>query len=97
MSPGDRKQYREARSAAEARERFVWIDDAGTARELSPEECEYLARPFDPTDGGRPYVKERYDTRTPDNRLLGYLERRNLPWRMKVRPYEPPIDPGGDA
>ena len=66
--------------ANEARARFVYVDDAGAARELTAEECTYLATPYHPADGARPYVKKRYDSRTPDGRLRGFLERTDLPY-----------------
>jgi hypothetical protein len=75
------KRYREATSAEDARARFVVVEDDGSVRELSEAECEFLARPFEPSDGGRPYVKSRYGSRTPDNRLGGFLERNDLPRR----------------
>jgi len=73
-----------------AREEYVWVDDDGSARALTPDEERYLATTFDPTDGGRPYVKRTYSQRTPDGRLRGYLERRKLPRRVAVRPAAPP-------
>ena len=82
------KEYRVAPTAAEAHARFVWIDDEGRARELSPDECKYLATPFAPTDGGRPYVKRYYTKRTPDRRMIGYLEREKLPKGLEVHPYD---------
>ena len=77
------KAYREATSAADARSRFVWVDNKGAVRELTETECEYLATPFRPFDGGRPYVKPDYNSRTPDNRLQGFLERRHVPRKLK--------------
>lgn len=64
---------------------YVWVDDDGGARELDADEQRYLRTPFDPTDGGRPYVKSSYGKRTPDRRLRGYLRRDQLPRRVVVR------------
>ena len=64
---------------------FVWVEDDGSARELTPDETEYLGTEFLPGDGARPYIKWRYDTRTPDGRLSGFLERRRLPPHVAVR------------
>jgi hypothetical protein len=65
---------------------FVYIEEDGTARELAPDEREYLSTEFHPADGGRPYVKSRYRERTPDGRLAGFLPRVFLPARTTVRP-----------
>lgn len=65
---------------------FVHVEDDGTARELDADEREYLREAFPPGDGGRPYVKWRYESRTPDGRLRGYLRRDRLPRHVRVRP-----------
>jgi hypothetical protein len=36
---------------------YVYVNDDGTARELSPVEREYLGQKFHPGDSGRPYIK----------------------------------------
>jgi len=64
---------------------FVWVDDDGQARELDADEREYLSSRFHPADSGRPYIKIRYESRTPDGRLSGYLRRRQLPARISIR------------
>ena len=90
-------KYQEARDPADARERFVWVDDDGGARELTPDECRYLATPFEGFDGGRPYVKERYRSLTPDGRMRGFLELRQLPSELQHRVRRggaaPPVPP----
>ena len=70
---------------------YVYIDDDGSARELTPDEEVYLATEFLPGDGAAPYVKSSYRQRTSDGRLRGYLERRELPRHISVRP-APPTD-----
>ena len=75
-----------ANSPADARKLFVYVEEDGSARELFPDEAEYLATPFHPADGARPYIKDRYDSRAPGGRLRGYLERKWLPSDVKVRP-----------
>ncbi len=75
-----------ARDAADARTRFVYVEDDGSAREITADEAEYLATRFDAEDGNRPYIKHGYDSLTPDRRLRGYLERRKLPPGVAVRP-----------
>lgn len=74
-----------ARDAEEAHARFVYIEDDGSARDLAPDEAAYLATPFEPADGARPYIKARYDARTPDGRLRGFLARDALPPGTAVR------------
>lgn len=64
---------------------FIYVEDDGSARELSEEEKEYLNTRFEPTDGGRPYIKHRYESRAPDRRLSGYLPRRQLPKRVPIK------------
>lgn len=66
--------------------RYVYIDDDGSARELTPDEEVYLATEFELGDGAAPYVKLSYNYRTPDGRLRGYLARRDLPPGVPVRP-----------
>ena len=88
-----------ARDPDDARERFVWVDDDGGARELTPDECRYLATPFDGFDGARPYIKERYRSLTPDRRMRGFLERHHLPRELRHRVRRggvaPPARPSG--
>ena len=84
------RPIRVAEDASDALARFVYIDDDGSARELGPWDATYLATDFDPGDGGRPYVKDTYDRRTPDGRLRGFLERVSLPMHIAIRPYTPP-------
>ena len=72
-------QFSSASSADEARADFVFMEDDGSVRELTAEEAEYLATPFHPADGGRPYIKTGSRARTPDGRLGGFLRRRNVP------------------
>ena len=79
-------EFSEAKDVADALARFVYVEDDGSAHELTPGDAEYLATPFHPNDGNRPYVKWRYRSRTPDGRLRGFLERRKLPGGMAVAP-----------
>lgn len=65
---------------------YVYVEDDGSARELTPDEREYLATEFMPGDSGRPYIKGYYRQRTPDGHLSGFLARTDLPRRIVVRP-----------
>lgn len=64
----------------------VFVEDDGSARELEADERDALGAEYPPGDGGRPYVKLRYESRTPDGRLGGYLLRRRLPRHLPIRP-----------
>jgi len=35
---------------------YVWVDEEGGVRELSPHEKEFLETPFSPGDGGAPQI-----------------------------------------
>jgi hypothetical protein len=63
--------------------RFVYVEDDGTARELTKDEIDYLETDFHGSDGARPNIKFDYQQRTPDGRLRGFLERSKLPARIK--------------
>ncbi|HEX6910874.1 MAG TPA: hypothetical protein VF142_10785 [Longimicrobium sp.] len=77
---------------------YVFVEDDGSARELASDEREYLQAEHHPADGGRPYVKDGYEARTPDGRLGGYLRRVRLPRHVPIRPAPPePARPGDPA
>ena len=59
--------------------KYVHVDHDGSVRELYPEEVEYLSQKFHPADGGRPYVKNAYEEKTPDGRISGFILRRRVP------------------
>jgi hypothetical protein len=65
---------------------YVWVDDYGNARELDADQRAYLSTEFHGADGARPYIKFRYESLTPDGRLIGYLRRRQLPKGIPVGP-----------
>ena len=77
---------RRSRRATEAGFRYVYVNLDGSARELTSEEREYLSETFSGGDGGRPYIKFRYESLTPDGRMSGFLERRQLPARIGIQP-----------
>ena len=81
---GDARRAREMADGTYAL-RYVYVEDDGTARELTPDQIEYLNTEFNPMDGNRPYIKSRYRQRTPDGKLKGFLLRRKLPRRIRVR------------
>jgi len=51
---------------------FIAIEDDGTARELTPDEIQYLNTECHPADGARPYIKSRYGSLTPDGRIEAF-------------------------
>ncbi len=61
----------------------VYINGDGTWRECTASERKYLEEKFHPADGGRPYVKDSYRSRTPDGRISGFLWRNALPPRAR--------------
>lgn len=67
---------------------YVHVNEDGTVRELDNEEEDYLNEEFDPADGARPYIKSRYSELTPDKKIWGYIERRRVPRRIKIRTLE---------
>jgi hypothetical protein len=71
---------------------FVYVEDSGGAREVTLDERKYLEAVYYPDDGGRPYIKFRYESRAPDGRLGGFLKRRQLPQRVAIAPAPAVVD-----
>ena len=63
---------------------YVYVNDEGGARELDQTEREYLLADFHPGDGGRPYIKDYYESLTPDGKMRGFLLRRQLPKHIAI-------------
>ncbi|MFK8037485.1 MAG: hypothetical protein AB8B74_04295 [Crocinitomicaceae bacterium] len=63
---------------------YVNVEENGTVRELSREEQGYLKETFEPGDGGRPYIKTRYNSKTPDGKIWGFIPRNRVPKRIKI-------------
>jgi hypothetical protein len=82
---------RRSRRPKESGFRYVFVNPDGSARELTADEQEYLNSEFSGGDGARPYIKFRYESLTPDGRIIGFLERRQLPAAIKI---QPPATPG---
>jgi hypothetical protein len=68
---------------------FVYVNQDGTARELSSDERDYLETEFPPGDGGRPYIKGTYNDRDGWGSISGFLLRRRLPSSITVKPINP--------
>jgi hypothetical protein len=65
---------------------FVFVNTDGSARELHRSEREYLETPFDPFDGGRPYIKSSYQDKNGWGEIRGFLKRSELPSGTQVAP-----------
>lgn len=63
---------------------FVFVNADGSARELHPAERGYLETPFAGSDGGRPYVKSKYDSRDGWGSIAGFLPRLELPEHLSI-------------
>lgn len=64
---------------------YVMVVDDGSAREVTESEREYLETEFSPGDGARPYIKFRYESLDGWGSISGFLLRRQLPSRIKIR------------
>lgn len=84
--------FNRSRRPREAGFRYVYVNDDGSARELTNEEQEYLDQEFQPADGGRPYIKSRYESRDGWGNLSGFIERQKVPVRIAIVPVDPTID-----
>jgi len=65
--------------------KFVYVNEDGSVRELTPDERVYLTTEFHPNDGARPYIKFHFNAKTPDNKISGYIERRQVPSSIKIQ------------
>lgn len=72
--------------------KYVYVNQDGTARELSPDEQSYLSQEFSGFDGGRPYIKSAYGSRDGWGSRSGYIERRRVPLRVRILPVHPDYD-----
>lgn len=65
---------------------YVYVNLDGTARELHPDEKQYLETPFHPMDGGRPYVKGSYSQKDGWGEIKGFMRRSKLPQGAQIAP-----------
>jgi len=73
----------------QAADQLVYVNQDGSVRELSHDECRYLAQQFHPSDGGCPYIKESYDCQDGWGGISGFLRRTSLPSGIVVEPVNP--------
>jgi len=74
---------------------YVYVNADGSARELHPDERDYLESALQPGDGGRPYVKRNYSQKNGWGEVAGFLRRSHLPNEIviQVAPAENPSKP----
>lgn len=72
--------------------KFVYVNQDGSARELSPAEQAYLSEEFSGGDSGRPYIKSSYESHDGWGSQSGFIERRRVPRRIKILPVHPDYD-----
>ena len=72
--------------------KFVYVNQDGSAREVSPAERAFLSTEFAGGDSGRPYVKSSYKSRDGWGSLSGFIERRQVPARIRILPVHPDFD-----
>lgn len=71
---------------------YVYVNQDGSVRELSPKERAYLSEDFSGGDGGRPYIKSRYKALDGWRSLSGFLPRDLVPSGITIRPVNPQYD-----
>jgi hypothetical protein len=72
--------------------KFVYVNQDGSVRELSPDEQAYLSEQFSGSDSGRPYIKSRYKSSDGWGSQSGFIERRWVPSRITILPVHPNYD-----
>ena len=71
---------------------FVYVNQDGTARELSPEERAYLSEKFERFDSDRPYIKASYNTVDGYGSRSGFIERKDVPTDITIQEVNPQYD-----
>jgi hypothetical protein len=72
--------------------KYVYVNQDGSVRELSPGERAYLSEEFQGGDGARPYIKGNYASRDGWGSRSGFIERRRIPSKIKILPVHPDYD-----
>ncbi|HEX8328629.1 MAG TPA: hypothetical protein VF629_13890 [Hymenobacter sp.] len=68
---------------------YVYVESDGTVRELDAEEEAYLCTEFSPGDGGRPYIKNRYNGKSYNGSISGFIYRNRVPKAIAIGPKSP--------
>jgi hypothetical protein len=63
---------------------YVYVEDHGSAREVTADERAYLETEFHPADGARPYIKLRYESLDGGGSIAGFLLRRQFPQNIVI-------------
>lgn len=87
-----RKGTPRSRHLSEPGFEFVYMNQDGSVRELSPAERAYLSQEFSGADSGRPYVKSGCEGRDGWGSLSGFIERRQVPAQIEILPVHPDFD-----
>jgi hypothetical protein len=72
--------------------KFVYVNQDGSVRELSPREQAYLSEEFSGGDSGRPYIKSRYGSSDGWGSQSGVMKRRRVPSPITILPVHPNYD-----
>ena len=87
-----RFRRRKRRSADEGAFEYVYVNQDGSVRELSPNEQEYLEKRFSPFDGARPYIKSSYESLDGWGSMSGFIPRKEIPTDIRIDPVNPQYD-----
>lgn len=71
---------------------FVYVNQDGTVRELSPAEREYVSAEYSGGDSGRPYIKSRFESVDGWGSQSGFILRRRVPTAISILPVHPAFD-----
>lgn len=71
---------------------YVYVNQDGSARELSPDEQRFLSEKFPFGDSGRPYIKINYESVDGWGSLSGFIRRRCVPSHVNIGTVNPDYD-----
>ena len=71
---------------------YVYVNQDGSVRELSPGEKEYVSADYAAGDGARPYIKSNYRSSDGWGSQSGFMSRRKVPSRVRILPVNPDYD-----
>ena len=63
---------------------YVYINQDGSAREVTESERDYLETDFVGGDSGRPYIKSSYGSKDGWGSISGFIQRRRVPARIPI-------------
>lgn len=71
---------------------FVYVNQDGSVREVSPGEQAYLSEDFSGGDSGRPYIKTTYESKDGWGSRSGFITRTRIPFWVDIAPVHPDYD-----